>query len=123
MLWQVVVRIKALQYDANRFKNKVKGKVVDYKKQRHSLADTKDKRVLYHPVIKYIMDGEEHNGVSEVGYSREYYKVGNTITVYYDIINPKRIKTKGERAGVGSIIVRILLCVILFITALVTLML
>lgn len=123
MLWQVVVRIKALRYDANRFKNKVKGKVVDYKKQRHSLADTKDKRILYHPVIKYTMDGEEHNGVSEIGYSREYYKVGNTITVYYDIINPKRIKTKGERAGVGSIIVCILLCVILFITALVTLML
>lgn len=121
MLWQAVVRIKEVEYDANRFNEKVKGKVVDYKKQRHSLANSKDKRVLYHPVIKYVKDGEEHNGVSEVGYNHEYYKVGNVITVYCDMINPNRIKTKGERASVKSVIVLIVLSIVCSILAAITL--
>lgn len=121
MLWQMVVRIKEAQYDANRFKEKVKGKVIDYKKQRHSLANSKDKRILYHPVIKYKKDGEEYNGVSEVGYNREYYKVGNIITVYCDMINPNRIKTKGERTSIKSVIVFMLLSILSFISAAITL--
>lgn len=118
MLYQAVVRIKSLKYDANRFSAKQKGKVIDYRKKRHSLADSKDKRILYHPVIKYKRDGEVYNSVSEIGYNREYYKVGNIITIYCDVMNPNKIKTKGERSTFSGVVASFILSTVSFIGAL-----
>lgn len=87
---------KELKFYENRYSNMVRGKIVDYRKKKHSLNADKNKRVLYHPVVKYKYYGNTYQAMSDVGYDKEYYKVGTNVKVSLDELNPERIKLEGE---------------------------
>lgn len=87
---------KELKFYENRYSNMVYGKIVDYRKKKHSLNADKNKRVLYHPVVKYKYYGNTYQAMSDVGYDKEYYKVGTKVKVSLDELNPERIRLEGE---------------------------
>lgn len=87
---------KELKFYENRYSNMVRGNIVDYRKRKHSLNADKNKRVLYHPIVKYKYYGNTYQSMSDVGYDKEYYKVGTKVKVSLDELNPERIKLEGE---------------------------
>lgn len=88
--------IKEYKFYRNRYSSSVKGRIIDYKRRKHSLNVQKSRQVLYHPIVKYKYLGNTYKSMTDVGYAEEYYRVGSRVYVYCDELNPANIKLEGE---------------------------
>lgn len=112
---RVLQCFKKITIEESRFNGVIKGHVVDYKRRRHSLDTRRSYKLLYHPVICYEYNGNKYESVSDVGYNKEYYRVGRSILIYCDVLNPTRIKTVEERKEKRLILINSILSTITFI--------